>query len=65
MIFGRRGFGIGRAIVLLFGGLAVFGYYNMRFYISSVITIFGLSLNLGYNRVILNSGTDMSKQAIA
>jgi hypothetical protein len=52
-----------RAIVLLFGGLTVFGYFNMRFYIATGITIFRFFLNLGYIRVIFSSCRDVSKEA--
>jgi hypothetical protein len=59
MIFGRRVFGVERAIVLLFGGLAVFGYFYMRLHIDDGVTIFRVFLNLGYNRVIFNSCSDL------
>jgi hypothetical protein len=51
-----------RAIVLLFGGLTVFGYFNERFHIASRVTIFRFFLNLRYSREIFNSYMDLPKQ---
>jgi hypothetical protein len=65
MIFDRRSLGVERAVVLLFGGLTVFDYFNMGSYIASGIAIFGLNLNFGYNRVIFSNCGDLSKQGIA
>jgi hypothetical protein len=64
MILYRRGFGVERALVLLFGGLTVFNYFNMGFYIDSGITTFGFLLNLGYNGVVFSNCRDLLKQAI-
>jgi hypothetical protein len=62
MIFGRRVFGVERAIVLLFGGLAVFGYFYMRLHIDDGVTIFRVFLNLGYSWKIFISYRDLSEQ---
>jgi hypothetical protein len=44
----QKGFGIERVIFLLFAGLTIFGYFNVRFYIASRVTIFRVFLNLRY-----------------
>jgi hypothetical protein len=60
-MFGRKSIGVERIIVFLPRGLAIFGYFYMRFHIDNRIIIFRTFLSIRYSWEIFDDCRDLSK----